>query len=101
MPVDAQRLSFGGAAVLDDAPLCLAGVRAHATLRLSLRTRGAGPAAPRASHLATEGHSYADSSLARRLRAFRRASKLHPPAFGEHVVLEGVFDGAVAAQAGP
>ena len=79
VPVDAQRLSFCGAAVPDDAPLCLAGVRAHATLRLSLRTRGACPAAPRPSHLAPQGSTCADNERARRLCAFQRASKLRRP----------------------
>ena len=99
VPVDAQRLSFGGAAVPDDAPLCLAGVRAHATLRLSLRTRGACPAAPRPAHLAPEGRCRAHKELARLLCAFRRASKLRPPAFGRRS-LQGPFDAAVVPQAG-
>jgi hypothetical protein len=41
VPVEAQRLSFCGGAVRDDVALAAAGVHAHATLRLSLRTRGA------------------------------------------------------------
>jgi hypothetical protein len=51
VPVDALRLSFAGAALPDDLCLARAGVHAHATLRVALRTRGA-PPAPRARRAA-------------------------------------------------
>jgi hypothetical protein len=84
VPVDALRLTSCGAAVPDDAPLCRT-VRAHATLRLSLRTRGACPDDPQAAHLARDCRSRAHQDLVCPSCAFRRAQTLRPSALGERL----------------